>query len=86
VQPFRADYAKKKNGGFPDRVEALLEQAGLKGFGNKQPWQLSGGILQRASLCRALIHDPQLRLLDEPFGALGPVNTSREDHRQPARS
>jgi NitT/TauT family transport system ATP-binding protein len=70
VPPFRAEYRAKRKGEFRDRADALLVQVGLAGFGDKQPWQLSGGMMQRASLCRALIHDPQLLMLDEPFGAL----------------
>ena len=70
VPPFRGEYSAKRKGEFRDRVEALLAQVGLAGFGDKYPWQLSGGMMQRANLCRALIHDPELLLLDEPFGAL----------------
>ena len=70
VPPFRQDYRSKRKGEFRDRIEALLTQVGLAGFSNKYPWQLSGGMMQRASLCRALIHEPQLLMLDEPFGAL----------------
>jgi NitT/TauT family transport system ATP-binding protein len=70
VPPFRQDYRAKRRSEFSDRIEALLEQVGLKGFSDKYPWQLSGGMLQRASLCRALVHEPQLLMLDEPFGAL----------------
>jgi NitT/TauT family transport system ATP-binding protein len=70
VPPFRQKYRRKRKREYRDRVEALLTQVGLAGFSDKYPWQLSGGMLQRASLCRALIHEPQLLMLDEPFGAL----------------
>lgn len=70
VRPFRQDYRAKRHGEFRDRVDALLEQVGLLDFADKNPWQLSGGMMQRANLCRALVHEPDLLLLDEPFGAL----------------
>ena len=55
---------------YEAKARDLLALVGLGGFEKKFPWQLSGGMQQRASLCRALIHDPALLMLDEPFAAL----------------
>jgi len=69
VQPHCARL-KRERAAYEAKARDLLALVGLKGFEDHFPWQLSGGMQQRTSLCRALIHDPSLLMLDEPFASL----------------
>jgi NitT/TauT family transport system ATP-binding protein len=69
VQPHRSRIGRERHA-YREKALKLLESVGLGGFTDKYPWELSGGMQQRTSICRALIHEPDILMLDEPFGAL----------------
>ncbi|MDP2602413.1 MAG: ABC transporter ATP-binding protein [Deltaproteobacteria bacterium] len=73
------EFAKLDVTGYLDKARALIHLVGLEGFEEMYPHELSGGMQQRASLCRALVTDPQLLLMDEPFGALDAMTRDELD-------
>ena len=67
---FPIEIMKLHTSEYQEKTRKLLDLVGLSGFENKVPRELSGGMQQRVSICRSLIHDPNILLMDEPFGAL----------------
>lgn len=65
-----SDFRRRSRAEFEPKARALLDLFGLSGFHDRFPWELSGGMRMRVAICRALLDDPPLLLMDEPFAAL----------------